>query len=247
MIRSSLSNFDYLFGDDPTKAFEQAYPIEVYVQSVDQFEGGEIFSKFGLEVRKQARFLVTKRSFLKGMPAGFGRPREGDILWMSNFAAFFEVKYVDEEQMFYTFGNAHLYGYSLVCEKWNYAQEQVNTGYSAIDKTINKLAITYQYNVVLGGTGTFEQGETVTQGNTSGVVAKWDLPSGNLVLKEVNGTFHPNTVIVGSDSGASYVLIDSNVRDDVSTLQDNNQEISLEADNVLNFSEENPFGQPIEP
>jgi len=147
--RSSLSNFDPLFGDDPTRKFTEAYPLEVYVQSVDEFEGGELFSKFGLEIKKQAKFICTRRAFRKNVPNTLIRPREGDILWMSNFKAFFEIKYVDEEHFFYTFGENGIYGYSMICEKWNFAQEKVDTGNLDIDETVRERLIT-SYNFTMG-------------------------------------------------------------------------------------------------
>lgn len=147
MTRGSMSTFDPLFGDDPTRSFTDAYPCEVYVQSVDEFEGGEMFSRFGLEVKKTAKFLVTRRSFAKNIPSSLSRPREGDIIWMTNFKAFFEIKYVDEEHFFYSFGNdVGVYGYSMICEKWNYAQEKVDTGNLDIDATVqDRLISTYTF------------------------------------------------------------------------------------------------------
>ena len=41
---------------------QQAYPIEMYLESAEGFEGdGNLLGKFGLEIRDQADFVVTKR------------------------------------------------------------------------------------------------------------------------------------------------------------------------------------------
>lgn len=296
--RTSLSKFDPLFGDDPTRAFKSAYPIEVYVQSVDEFEGGELFSKFGLEVKKQARFLVTNRTFKKNMPASYVRPREGDIIWMSNFKAFFEIKYVDEEHFFYTFGKTGIYGYSMISEKWNYAQENVDTGNLDIDETVNDRLVTsyaFQMGPVYGDTiesnefnmdgtflleggeftsnssntinagefdhsegfteaGTYTIGEEVFQtddetptGNVtaSGTVSSWNLPSGMLELSYIKAEFAVNKIINGRQSQARWTLNSNNVRDDAGNLLDNNEDIAEEASGIINFSETNPFGEPL--
>ena len=42
--------------------FTAAYPIEMYLESAEGFEGdGNLLGKFGLEIRDQADFVVTKR------------------------------------------------------------------------------------------------------------------------------------------------------------------------------------------
>lgn len=250
MIRESLSKFDPIFGDDPTKMFRQAYPVEVYVQTVDEFEGGELFSKFGLEIRKQARFLITFRAMRKAIP-NYGRPKEGDILWLRNFQAFLEIKYVEDESMFYVFGEnntqAGLYGFSLVCEKWIAAEEVVSTGIVDLDTKADEFVTSYQFNMSNANTqGTFNIGELVTQGNTANAtVLSWNKPNLILTLKHIHGVFQNNNVaIVGQNSNAHYFLASSNTRDDVNQVLDNNSQLAQQADQVLDFSEENPFGEP---
>lgn len=258
MPRTTLSNFDALFGDDPTKAFTSAYPVEVYIQTVDQFEGGPLFSKFGLEVRKQAKFLVTNRSFTQAMPPGYGRPLEGDILWLPVFQAFLEIKYADEENMFYVFGEnntgAGLYGYSLTCEKWMMAEEVVATGQTDIDSKADTLVTTYLFNMTpntgntIPASGTYVVGEAV---NANGVsvahVVSWNLPTGVLLLKHIQGTIANGTILVGANSHAAWNVVSSNTRVNINQGLDNNQGLATEGNTVVNFSENNPFGQPIEP
>lgn len=210
MPRSSMSNFDPLFGDDPTRSFTDAYPVEVYVQSVDQFEGGELFSKFGLEVKKQAKFLVTRRSFHKNIPRTYVRPREGDIVWMSNFKAFFEIKYVDEEHFFYPFGNNNgVYGYSMLTEKWNFAQEKVDTGNLDIDDTVHdKLIVSYTffmgpfYNTVDAGNFDTPHTTLLNGGNFSSLSSN-NVSGGDFDITEgmiASGTYKINEVVFQTDN-----------------------------------------------
>jgi len=245
MVRESLSNFDVLFGDDPAKLFKQVYSITVYVQTVDQFEGFEAISKFGLEIRKQARFLVPTRLFNQRMPAGFGRPREGDIVYLTQFGAFFEIKKADEENIFYTFGRNNTYGYSLVCEKWNYDQATVNTGNVQIDSTISNVVIAYDFTTG-AGTGTFAIDEKIT-GNQTGSIAtvnSWDKPNNTLIVDSIAGVFLLGETLVGQNSNAQFVLSDMNIRDSVNDLMDDNQHVATEADTILVFDPNNPFGEP---
>lgn len=246
MIRESLTNFDTLFGDDPAKLFKQAYPVTVYVQTVDQFEGFEMMTKFGYEVRKQARFLVANRAFGQSMPEAFGRPREGDILYLTQFKAFFEIKKADEEHIFYTFGKNDIYGYSLVCEKWNYDQATVNTTVEQIDSIIANVVIAYAFTMDIGGSGTYELSEEV-MGDQSGAFAtvnSWNVPNSNLVLDSIVGEFIVGETLVGQNSNAQFVLNTLNIRDSVNDQLDDNQTIANEADNILIFSPDNPFGEP---
>ena len=246
MPRTSESSFDLMFGEDPTSKFTEAYPVEIYVQSVDDFEGGALFSKFGLEVKKQARFLITNRSFGKNVPSTYKRPREGDLIWMSNFKALFEIKYADEEYFFYTFGNSNIYGYSMIVEKFRYSNERISTE-TEVDDEMDAIVPTYDFQMANDSTthGTYQFGELVSQGNTANAtVVSWDLPSLLLRLKHINGTFANTLQIVGANSNASYILANNTIVDDTNRVVDDNRRLQVQANGILNWSENNPFGEP---
>lgn len=100
---------------------------------------------------------------------------------------------------------------------------------------------------LLSSTGDFTFNEIVT-GSTSGVTARvksWNSTTNVLQVSLVSGTFIPGENIVGSASSASHYLrsIDSVpniVKDGYAT----NDEIEEEADQIIDFSEINPFGMP---
>jgi len=254
---SSTGGFDLLFGDDPTKKYAGNYTIECYILSVDSFEGGELFSKFGLQVKKSAQFLMPNRAWKREVGGAIARPQEGDLLWAPNFRALFEIKYVDEEYWFYDFGKGaaapgadnQFYGFNLHVEKFRYNDETITTGDAAIDATINSIA--YVYNFYLqtsSNTGTYQLGETVYQGanltsaSCSAIVADWNLPTATLQLKTIQGLFTPNVAIVGANSGASWICSSYNVLDSVNHQLSDNEDIATAANNVLNWNETNPFG-----
>jgi len=55
-------NKDTMFDEDELSKFEQAYPIEMYLENVEGYEGdGELFQRFGLEIRDQATFVMARR------------------------------------------------------------------------------------------------------------------------------------------------------------------------------------------
>jgi len=254
--RDTQSKVDLIFGEDPTSKFTEALPVEVYVQSVDEFEGGEFYSKFGVEVKKQARFLITTRSFEKSVASLSAanykandnfllRPREGDLLWMTNFAALFEIKYADEEHFFYNFGYTKIYGYSLVCEKFRYSNELIATNIDDIDSHMELIVPAFSYIMSSANSaGTYTLGEIVYQANANATVVAWDKPTLNLTLKHINGEFVIGQPILGSDSNASYILANTSIIDDVNRRLDNNLLIEQEGESILNFSENNLFGDP---
>ena len=95
------------------------------------------------------------------------------------------------------------------------------------------------------GSGTFSFNEIVT-GSESGTTARvriWNSETNILEVGTVTGEFTIGESIVGSTSGASYVLrvADSQPADDGFA---DNINIEIEADAILDFSEQNPFGIP---
>ena len=95
------------------------------------------------------------------------------------------------------------------------------------------------------GSGNYSFNETIT-GGTSGATARirtWDATTNELEIYNITGTFRAGETITGSSSGASHLirLIDLTNFDDG---YGENDEFELQADAILDFSENNPFGMP---
>jgi hypothetical protein len=100
-------------------------------------------------------------------------------------------------------------------------------------------------NPLLVSSGNFDLGEVIT-GSQSGVTARveyWNAVSNLLQVSKLTGDFIPGENIVGSASSASHYLrsIDAFPADDGYAA---NEEIEIEADKIIDFSERNPFGMP---
>ena len=55
---------DFLYGEDTTKQYREAYVIEMYLENTSAMEGeGDFISKFGLEIRDETSLLVSRRRF----------------------------------------------------------------------------------------------------------------------------------------------------------------------------------------
>ena len=95
------------------------------------------------------------------------------------------------------------------------------------------------------GTGTFQFNEIVT-GSSSGTTARvrvWNSTTNELEVATVTGEFTRGETITGQTSGAAYELrvVDAQPADDGFA---DNINIETEADAIIDFSEQNPFGMP---
>ena len=256
--RGSQSALDELFGDDPVKSFTSAYQIEMFLETFNDFEGNqEFFSKFGLEVQKSARVAVARRSFERFIPNDTrSAPKEGDLIWLPSMEKLMEIKFVEEEKNFFQLGkdSKNPYMYGLTVEAFKYNGELINTGMSEIDRIGNIQAIVVEYEVNAGGTGTFTNLEWVYQGDSlatataKGVVAYWNKPSRVLRLRNIKGEFAANVAIKSASNNASWVLTaaaNPQFNPNNENMQDNYR-IETEGDNILDWSETNPFGSANE-
>ena len=134
---------DNIFDDDQLSRFENAIPVEAYLENVDGFGGdGELMSKFGIEIRDTATFVIVRNRWSDVVGAGRrsslvlpDRPAEGDLLYMPMTKAYLEIKKVDATDPFYQLGKLHVY--KLRCELWQYGSEEINTGIDSIDSLEN--------------------------------------------------------------------------------------------------------------
>jgi hypothetical protein len=128
---------DTILGEDPLSRFENAFPIEMYIEDVDGFQGQGVFlQKFGIQVEKTATFVVARKRWeqLVGkynvslIPS---RPSEGDLIYFPMTRGLFEIRFVENQDPFYELGN--LYVYKLRVELFNYSSERIQTDVADID------------------------------------------------------------------------------------------------------------------
>jgi hypothetical protein len=252
VAREDFKETDALYGENVQSKFEKAYNMEVYLANVEGYEGdGDFFSKFGLEIRDTSNFVISRRSFERYVPSNTAaRPREGDLIFVPVINKLFEIKFVEEELMFFSLGKRSPYIYELRCEMFRFSQENINTGIGEIDIIDRDNSYTIKIGLG-GGSGNYFQDEVVYQGSSlssssaSGTVKTWSNTDKILELYNIKGGFVANTNVIGSKSGASYSMIDM---DDMGDFTDydayDNRVIQTEADSFIDFSEINPFGKP---
>jgi hypothetical protein len=133
-IPRKLNNYDSVYGADDQSSYEIAYPIEIYIKSVDGFQGdGNFMSKFGIEIRDQVIFSVAQRRFTEEVEVYNTqvRPNEGDLIYFPLNKKCFQIKFVNKFEMFYQLGA--LQTWEMTCELFEYSNEILNTGIPEID------------------------------------------------------------------------------------------------------------------
>ena len=94
-----------------------------------------------------------------------------------------------------------------------------------------------------GAFGDYSVGETVTgaASSTTGIVNSWNKSTGILEIKIVDGTWTKGEDIVGTNATRELRVINL---DDLVTPYADNDNIETAADDILDFTDKNPFGDP---
>jgi hypothetical protein len=248
--RESHSELDRLFGDDPVKKYTKAYKIDMYLESFQDFEGNqEFFSKFGLQIQKEARVAVARRTFERFVPSILRNvPKEGDLIFLPVQQKLLEIRFVEEEKNFFQAGKFAPYMYGLNLEVFKYNGEIIDTGVAELDAIADLSAYGIEFTLNAGGSGTYDDHEIVYQGATlaaataKGYVSSWDLPNRKLIIRNIKGSFAANTVIKGSESNAQWTMTSGDSQENATDDFEENVLLENEADNILDWTETNPFG-----
>jgi hypothetical protein len=129
---------DKLFGEDILSEFNSAYIIEMYYENESIGAGeADALTKFGLELRDEAKFQVSKLRFeqlisLDQNLISNTRPNEGDLIYFPGQSRkkLFEISFVEEEE----FERLHnIPVYTISCKLFEYSNEALDTGVTAID------------------------------------------------------------------------------------------------------------------
>ena len=252
--RSSRDQVDFLYGEDTLKQYTSAYTIEMYLEDVTGMEGeGDFISKFGLEIKDEVTFLISRRRFAATVPQT--RPNEGDLVYVPLVQNFFEITYVEHENnqaMYYTLGRgrgANVYVYALKLKQFVFSNEIIQTGIAEVDEQIRDAYPRTRISL-LSGSGTFIEDEIVYQGSnlayaTAQAIVYDTTANSSIDIIRVIGNFASGNVR-GNTSSANWII---NTVSDTATMNTafedvvDNSRIESEADGILDFTENNPFGE----
>ena len=212
-IPRQMAGTDTIFNEDNGSSFEDSYLIEMYMETIDGYEGEkDLMSKFGLDIQDDATFVVSRRRWEQFVSIDnnilvSSRPNEGDLIYFPKASKLFEITFVDHDDPFYQVHN--LPTYKLKCKTFEYASEAIDTGIAEIDAIENDNSLDMLQHQITLETGT---------------------GSGSLLLE--------NSV---EGAAASYIILETY---NVATIDENSQndDFELADDNILDFTESNPFG-----
>lgn len=97
----TIVNENRILGEDVSSQFSNSYKIEMYIENTEGFEGeGDLFTKFGVEIRDEATFVVARRRWNNTVGRVDNeiegeRPREGDLVYLPLSKSLFEVMHVE--------------------------------------------------------------------------------------------------------------------------------------------------------
>ena len=253
-IPRTLVNKDELFGEDDLSRFDDAYGIEMWMETQEGYEGErELISRFGLEIRDETTFVVARRRWDDVVSSDANlivntRPDEGDLIYMPTVKRLFEISFVDHDDPFYQIDNLPVY--KLYCRTFEYSSEILDTGIDAIDDIETKRSTAFQDYELSGEQGpdtTYNQEiglECGTMYATGPGMVELEDGLGQLLGEDETGF----TSILTEDSNAYYTFFIIQEAFDISTqdTQSDNEFLETQATAILDFTELNPFGDPTE-
>ncbi len=245
-LERTLVKEDLILGEDVLSKFTKVYEIEMYLKGTEGFGGeGDLVSKFGLDVRDEVIFTVHKDRF--NLATDMDKPLEGDLIFLPINKGLFEIKFVEHEQPFYQAGKN--YSFDITCELYQYSEEQLETGITAIDDIEREQSASIDFVMTAGGSGAYAIDESVYQGaslaeaTAKGTVVSWTTATRTLRANDTSGTFVAGASVYGATSSAVWSLTSYDDQALPTTPFADNVEFETEADAILDFSESNPFGE----
>jgi hypothetical protein len=166
-IPRTLVNRDNVLNEDPASKFDDAYLLEMYIENTEGFEGaGDLYSKFGLEIRDEATFIVSRRRWETRVGIFDDnvvdpRPQEGDLIFLPMTNSFFEISFVEDDSPFYQLSNLPVY--RMQCSLFEYNDEDFETGIESIDDKVGQSAYQQAIDITITGGNHFEVGEIIEQ------------------------------------------------------------------------------------
>ena len=274
-IPRTLVNRDNILGEDPASKFDDAYLMEMYIENTEGFEGaGDLYSKFGLEIRDDATFIVSRRRWESRIGVFSSnlvdpRPQEGDLIFLPMTNSFFEISFVEDDSPFYQLSNLPVY--KMQCQLFEFNDEEFDTGITEIDDKTVQSAYQLSMDINITGGNHYEVGETVRQTVSDGVVVFGEVAARTKVSDTSSQIYVANIGATGTTEYKSFIeslsapLVGDNtgysgtinaIYDSIADASSGrvfstdeaaqNMDFEIDADGFIDFSESNPFGDPSE-
>lgn len=146
--RTLSDSFSQIFGEDILSSFDSYATIEMWLADFSVYGGeSEMLSKFGMEIRDTASFIVSVKRFTEVCspisPSTRDarlkyRPCEGDLIYVPFSKSLFEIKFVEDKfPAFYQLNKQYVW--ALRCELVQLNNEKFDTGLEAVDNLYGDL------------------------------------------------------------------------------------------------------------
>ena len=178
------------------------------------------------------------------------RPQEGDLIYSPILTKMFEVSFVDHDDPFHQLDNNPVY--KLRCKQYEYSQEAIDTGITVLDNIETDLsADTGEYQFTLEQSSTYNENIRLEDDDPSNAGLLLEETDGDNIITEDEDTSAGENILLenSADSGdKSYLLQETYIVGDASTTTTDldksaqNELFDQLDDDVLDFSETNPFG-----
>jgi len=239
----TLVKEDKIFGEDVLSEFNDAYMIEMYMEEVEGYGGDkELISKFGLEIRDEVNFVVSRRIWEDTVAIDSNlivntRPNEGDLIYFPRISKMFQIDFVDHDDPFYQVDNQPVY--KLSCSTIEYSSEVIDTDVTAIDNIEDTESLdAYFYQFTLEQDGTLNENLVQEEGQSPWSTLLEETDGDNLISE--TDTYNGGSLLMET---GDYIISEAYVVENIDETA-KNEFIELEADKILDFTEKNPFGEP---
>ena len=173
------------------------------------------------------------------------RPQEGDLVYHPIVNKIFQINFVDHDEPFHQLDNNPVY--KLKCQQYEYSSEVLDTGIDAIDEIEdNKSLDTLSHQLTMEQSSAVNENIRLENFTLHGEGVLLEETDGDKVLFENDSTSVGENIALenGSDTGDTAYLLQETyiVGDNVTDKTAMNELFDAQDDNVLDFTEKNPFG-----
>ena len=172
------------------------------------------------------------------------RPLEGDLVFHPVLTKVFEVSFVDHDEPFHQLDNNPVY--KLRCKQYEYSQEVIDTGIAEIDAIEDDLSTdTSEHQFTLEQSTTQNENIRLEYRTQEDGLLLEETDGDNIIAEDDDSSVGTNILLENAaDSGDdAYLVQEDYIVGDMSTDKTSQNELfdSLD-DDILDFSESNPFG-----
>jgi len=174
---------------------------------------------------------------------GADRPLEGDLVFHPILGKLFEVNFVVHEEPYYQLDNNPVY--KLQCRTFDYSSERLDTGISAIDAIEDALSVdTLVYQVTLEQSSAVNESVRIHDTATTRGLLKDETDNDNIIGEDDSTSVGESLLLETGEwlLQEDYIIGEGSRLSTDADPSAQNELFDRLDDTILDFSENNPFG-----